>query len=154
VTEMPQYAVCSSWDEPCAYHVSSQLTALSAYLTGGGSVLVMSAEGGDGKQGSNIGDFTSEFGVTINGDIVLRTVFYKYLHPKEAFVSRGCLSKPFGAAVTRVQVWPVGEEEVGGAPFHHPLASAEHAAAVALRYAGCPLASPLRRPAPAVRLPL
>jgi hypothetical protein len=64
----------------------------------------MSAEGGDAKQGSNIGDFTSEFGITINGDIVLRTVFYKYLHPKEAFVSRGCLSKPFGAAVTRVQV--------------------------------------------------
>ena len=80
-----------------------QLTALSAYLTGGGSVLVMSAEGGDGKQGSNIGDFTAEFGIAINSDIVLRTVFYKYLHPKEAFVSRGCLSKPFGAAVTRVQ---------------------------------------------------
>ncbi len=89
-------------------YLAFQLAALSAYLTGGGSVLVMSAEGGDGKQGSNIGDFTSEFGIIINGDIVLRTVFYKYLHPKEAFVSRGCLSKPFGAAVTRVQVWMDG----------------------------------------------
>lgn len=80
-----------------------QLAALAAYVSGGGSVLVLAAEGGDGKQGSNVGDFTAEFGITINGDIVLRTVFYKYLHPKEAFVSRGCLSKAFGAAVARVQ---------------------------------------------------
>ena len=82
---------------------ASQLAALAAYVSGGGSVLVLAAEGGDGKQGSNVGDFTAEFGITINGDIVLRTVFYKYLHPKEAFVSRGCLSKAFGAAVARVQ---------------------------------------------------
>ena len=32
-------------------------------------------------------------GISINSDTVIRKHFYKYLHPKEAFIGNGCLNK-------------------------------------------------------------
>ena len=31
------------------------------------------------------------FGTTVNADSVLRSVYYKYLHPKEVFIAEGVL---------------------------------------------------------------
>lgn len=41
---------------------------------------------------------TKKFGVVINSDCVIRTSFYKYFHPKEAYIHNGILSEE----VTRV----------------------------------------------------
>ena len=41
---------------------------------------------------------TKKFGITINSDCVIRTSFYKYFHPKEAYIHNGILNEE----VTRV----------------------------------------------------
>jgi intraflagellar transport protein 52 len=45
-----------------------------------------------------VSEVTKKFGVTINSDCVIRTSFYKYFHPKEAYIHNGILSEE----VTRV----------------------------------------------------
>ena len=44
------------------------------------------------KNNTNISSLTSQFGITINNDCVIRTSFYKYFHPKEAYVHNGILN--------------------------------------------------------------
>ena len=39
----------------------------------------------------NLNYFFEEYGMSINKDSVLRSVFYKYLHPKETFIAEGIL---------------------------------------------------------------
>ncbi len=39
----------------------------------------------------NYGDLFGELGVTVNGDSIMRQVYYKYLHPKEVFIAEGVL---------------------------------------------------------------
>ena len=34
-----------------------------------------------------------DFGISINSDVVVRTQFFKYFHPKECFVSNGVLNR-------------------------------------------------------------
>lgn len=41
---------------------------------------------------------TKKFGIVINSDCVIRTSFYKYFHPKEAYIHNGILNEE----VTRV----------------------------------------------------
>jgi intraflagellar transport protein 52 len=36
---------------------------------------------------------TRKFGITIHSDCVIRTSFYKYFHPKEAYVHNGVLNE-------------------------------------------------------------
>ena len=42
----------------------------------------MLGEGGEAKLGTNVNYLTEEFGIMVNSDCVVRTVYYKYLHPK------------------------------------------------------------------------
>ena len=41
----------------------------------------------------SINALLEQVGISCNGDSVIRKHFYKYLHPKEAFIGNGCLSK-------------------------------------------------------------
>jgi hypothetical protein len=41
------------------------------------------------------------FGIAINNDSVVRTVFHKYLHPKEVFISNGVLNQGLAGAINR-----------------------------------------------------
>jgi len=45
--------------------------------------------------------FLSHYGIKINNDCIIRAVFHKYLHPKECFVSKGCVSPHFGKVVVK-----------------------------------------------------
>jgi len=49
----------------------------------------MAMEGGDKKSRSNLNDVLKNFNVVLNHNSVLRTNFYKYLHPKEAYITNG-----------------------------------------------------------------
>lgn len=60
--------------------------------------MVFSHEGGERKNNTNINDIIKKFGITINSDCVIRTSFYKYFHPKEAYIHNGILNEE----VTRV----------------------------------------------------
>lgn len=66
---------------------------LVKYVRNGGSVLVMLGEGGETKNGTNVNYLIEQFGISINSDSLVRSSYYKYLHPKEVFISNGILNK-------------------------------------------------------------
>lgn len=70
---------------------SDEFKAIKDYISAGGCVLFMLGEGGEGKSNTNINYLLEEFGIMVNNDAVVRTVYYKYHHPKEAFISNGIL---------------------------------------------------------------
>ena len=50
-------------------------------------------EGGEQKLETNINALLEQVGISVNSDSVIRKHFYKYLHPKEAYIGNGCLNK-------------------------------------------------------------
>ena len=55
-----------------------------------------------GTSAAYLNTFLSHYGIKINNDCVIRSVFHKYLHPKECFVSKGCASSQFGKAIAKL----------------------------------------------------
>ncbi len=49
-------------------------------------------EGGETKMGTNINAMLEQIGISVNNDSVIRKTFFKYLHPKEAYVGNGVLN--------------------------------------------------------------
>jgi len=54
--------------------------------------MIMMTEGGEQKLHTNINAMLEQVGISVNNDSVIRKTFYKYLHPKEAFVANGILN--------------------------------------------------------------
>jgi len=52
-------------------------------------------EGGEGKLNTNINYLLEQFGISVSSDSVVRTSYFKYLHPKECYISNGVVSKDF-----------------------------------------------------------
>ena len=50
-------------------------------------------EGGESRLETNINALLEQVGICTNSDSVIRKQFYKYLHPKEAFIGNGVLNK-------------------------------------------------------------
>ncbi|CAE7338584.1 IFT52 [Symbiodinium sp. KB8] len=80
---------------------SAEMDCIKTYIDTGGSVLIMLAEGGESALDTNINYLTEQYGISVNPDVVLRTVYHKYLHPKESLVSNGVVNKTFGKALNR-----------------------------------------------------
>jgi intraflagellar transport protein 52 len=92
---------------------SAEFEALKTFLGRGGSILYMATEGGEGggddrrpgkaggaKEGeppkskaTNFNYLLEEYGLFVNSDCVVRAVYHKYTHPKEALVTNGVLSR-------------------------------------------------------------
>ena len=72
-----------------------EFEALKKYIQSGRSVFVILNEGGEAKLNTNINYLLEQFGMSCNSDSVVRTSFYKYLHPKESFISHGNMSEDF-----------------------------------------------------------
>lgn len=70
---------------------SEEVECIQAFVKRGGSLFCLSAEGGEEKTGGNMNNLLKPYGMSCQSDSVLRTVYYKYLHPKEVFVSHGVL---------------------------------------------------------------
>lgn len=49
-------------------------------------------EGGEQKQGTNINAMLEQLGISVQADSVIRRTFFKYLHPKEAYIGNGILN--------------------------------------------------------------
>ncbi|XP_044026329.1 intraflagellar transport protein 52 homolog isoform X3 [Siniperca chuatsi] len=92
---------------------ASELEVLKHYLDGGGNVLVMLGEGGEMKYDTNINFLLEEFGIMVNNDAVVRNVYYKYFHPKEALVSNGVLNREISRAAGKVVTGIIEDENVG-----------------------------------------
>jgi len=76
---------------PREMFTSDEFAAIKEYLSGGGSLLLLLGEGGEGKHNTNVNYLLEEFGISVNNDAVVRTVYHKYHHPKEALITHGCL---------------------------------------------------------------
>ncbi|KXJ27589.1 intraflagellar transport protein 52 homolog [Exaiptasia diaphana] len=75
-----------------------EFDAIKQYIEGGGNVLVMMGEGGEARFDTNINFLLEDYGIMVNNDSVVRTVYYKYFHPKEALVSNGVLNREINRA--------------------------------------------------------
>ena len=51
------------------------------------------SEGGESKLDTNINYMLEQLGISVNNDAVVRKTFFKYLHPKEAFIANGILNQ-------------------------------------------------------------
>jgi intraflagellar transport protein 52 len=71
---------------------AQELQDIRRYIDDGGRALILMAEGGEQKLGTNINAMLEQLGISVNADTVIRRTFYKYLHPKEAFVANGVLN--------------------------------------------------------------
>lgn len=71
----------------------SQVDVLHRFVAEGGSLLFLVGEGGDERLGSNVNAVTEGLGISVNADCVVRTVFHKYLHPKEVLITDGLLNR-------------------------------------------------------------
>ncbi|XP_061418542.1 intraflagellar transport protein 52 homolog [Lethenteron reissneri] len=91
---------------------AAEIEALKRYLDSGGTVLVMLGEGGEAKHDTNINFLLEEFGIMVNNDAVIRNVYYKYYHPKEALISNGVLNREINRAAGK-PVPGAGDDENG-----------------------------------------
>lgn len=80
----------------------AELEALKKYVMGGGSLLVCMGEGGEKKHPTNINYLLEQFGMSVNSDCVVRTVHYKYFHPKEALITDGIINREINTQCGKV----------------------------------------------------
>ena len=78
---------------------NAEFDAIKQYINDeDGCVLLMLGEGGEPQfNKKNVNYLLEEYGINVNSDSVVRTVYYKYLHPKEVYVSTGVVN----AEITR-----------------------------------------------------
>lgn len=68
-----------------------EFEAVKQYLDLGGSVIFLLSEGGEEKNATNINYFIEEYGMSVSADSVVRTVYHKFLHPKQVYIANGIL---------------------------------------------------------------
>jgi len=70
---------------------ASECQRLVQFVLEGGHLLATAAEGG--FQDCNLNSVLQQFGVAVNSDAVVRSVYHKYLHPKHVFISDGVVNR-------------------------------------------------------------
>ena len=114
-------------------------------------MLVSLGEGGEAAFGTNINYFTEEFGIACNSDAVVRTVYYKYLHPKEVHVGNGVLNRGINVAAgkrptpaTGASAAAIAESSRSNLAFAYPYGERRRRRR-RHRHSGAPLPLPPRR---------
>lgn len=128
---------------------TSEFSALKQYLDRGGSILYLCGEGGDAQSNSNFNYLLEDYGMSVNSDAVVRSVYYKYFHPKEVFVANGVLNREInkaagkrlggGAGVTSPPGTVNGESTVVGGMLTHETEKDSHPSIQFLYPFGCTL---------------
>mmetsp|Transcript_19747 Transcript_19747/g.27405 ORF Transcript_19747/g.27405 Transcript_19747/m.27405 type:complete len:548 (-) Transcript_19747:78-1721(-) len=78
---------------PTAKFEASEIKALKSFLSEGGSMLILAQEGGETTPNQYISKLTSEYGINVNNDAVVRTAYRKdYFHPKEVYIRKASLT--------------------------------------------------------------
>merc|ERR1712166_245486 len=85
---------------PQEMFTTPEFEVIKQYINEGGNVLLMLGEGGEAKANTNVNYLIEEYGISVNSDAVVRTVYHKtsktynrYLHPKEVLVTTGVLNR-------------------------------------------------------------
>ncbi|OCT57766.1 hypothetical protein XELAEV_18003102mg [Xenopus laevis] len=92
---------------------AAEFEVLKQFLEGGGDILVMLGEGGESKHDTNINFLLEEYGIMVNNDSVVRNVYYKYFHPKEALVSNGVLNREISRAAGKDMSMIIDDDSTG-----------------------------------------
>nr|XP_033818996.1 intraflagellar transport protein 52 homolog isoform X2 [Geotrypetes seraphini] len=92
---------------------AAEFEVLKKYLETGGDILVMLGEGGESRYDTNINFLLEEYGIMVNNDAVVRNVYYKYFHPKEALVSNGVLNREISRAAGKAVPGIIDEDNSG-----------------------------------------
>ncbi|CAH3162276.1 unnamed protein product [Porites evermanni] len=77
---------------------ANEFDALKQYIEKGGNLLILLGEGGETRFDTNINFLLEDYGIMVNNDSVVRTVYYKYFHPKEVLISNGVLNREINRA--------------------------------------------------------
>lgn len=56
------------------------------YVSSGGRVLMLVGEGGETRFNTNVNFLLEDFGIMVNSDAVVRTVYDNYMYPKEVYI--------------------------------------------------------------------
>jgi intraflagellar transport protein 52 len=80
---------------------AAEFEAMNEYMKEGGSIFITLGEEGESKFATNVNYFCEEYGIAFNQDAVVRTVYYKYLHPKEVHIANGVLNREINVASGR-----------------------------------------------------
>ncbi|KAL1529370.1 hypothetical protein AB1Y20_000322 [Prymnesium parvum] len=130
-----------------------EFEAMNQFLAEGGSLLITLGEGGEGAFGTNVNYFTEEYGMAFNSDAVLRTVYYKYLHPKEVHIANGVINRQINVAAGKRGTAPSPAGAISTSAAQSSLAFAyPYGASLAVQKPAFPvlssghLAFPLNRP--------
>ncbi|XP_062445097.1 intraflagellar transport protein 52 homolog isoform X2 [Rhea pennata] len=89
---------------------AAEFSVLKKFLEEGGALLVMLTEGGESRYGTNINYLLEDYGIVVNNDAVVRNVYYKYFHPKEALISDGVLNRGIGEAARKTGFETIDED--------------------------------------------
>ncbi|XP_059683147.1 intraflagellar transport protein 52 homolog isoform X1 [Gavia stellata] len=89
---------------------AAEFSVLKKFLEDGGAILVMLREGGESRYGTNINFLLEEYGIVFNNDAVVRNVYYKYHHPKEALISDGVLNRGISEAARKTVLETTDED--------------------------------------------
>ncbi|KAJ7400259.1 intraflagellar transport 52 [Pitangus sulphuratus] len=92
---------------------ADEFYVLKKFLEDGGAILVMLREGGESRNGTNINFLLEEYGIIFNNDAVVRNVYYKYHHPKEALISDGVLNRGICEAARKTVLETTDEDGSG-----------------------------------------
>ncbi|CAN8002155.1 unnamed protein product [Ixodes hexagonus] len=127
--------------------MSFQFGVLREFLSHGGRLLVLLGEGGERRFQTNINFLLEEYGIVVNSDAVVRTVYHKYPHPKEALVSDGILNRAVSLAAGKTNLGSDPPNDALALSFMYPYGATLNVAkpAVALLSTGS-CAFPLARP--------
>jgi len=94
----------------------AECAAVKEYVAGGGNLLFLLGSGGDDRFGSNLNAVLADWGLTFNTDSVVRTVYYKYFHPKEVCITNGILNRELNRAAGKLSTGPAASQAFGAAP--------------------------------------
>mmetsp|Transcript_7828 Transcript_7828/g.14176 ORF Transcript_7828/g.14176 Transcript_7828/m.14176 type:complete len:515 (+) Transcript_7828:18-1562(+) len=76
---------------PNSPFTTTEFEAIKRYVNSGGSVMFLLSEGGEERCQTNVNFLLEQFGMSVCPDSVVRTVYHKYLHPKQVYIANGIL---------------------------------------------------------------
>lgn len=116
----------------------AEFDAMRDYLAEGGSIFMSLGEDGEGAFNTNVNFFCEDYGMAFADDCVVRTVYYKYLHPKEVHIANGVINREINIAAGKR---PRGPTAAGTGSVPPAISDSSPNASLAFAYPyGCSLA--------------
>eukprot|EP01047_Picozoa_sp_COSAG01_P031024 COSAG01_NODE_2184_length_8207_cov_30.628762_3_plen_374_part_00 len=131
---------------------SAEFSAIKQYINEeDGCVMLMLGEGAEPHYNKkNVNYLLEDYGINVNSDAVVRTVYYKYLHPKEVYVSTGVVNAEITRAAGKVRRGqPEGTNSQLSFVFPYGATMTVHKPAIPVLSSGY-ISYPLNRPVAAM----